>query len=220
MRYAALLLGASLIFACSANGQVSPANTLLLRSPVPTLAFATPTAVATPGGAPPASAAPEPPQGVYGVFQDYNFRAYLGYTFLRFCELPNFTSDMNGLNLSVAWYPRGGHIGPDGEFVEVFGSQSRVSSTLALGMGGARLRWSASRDVEFWAHGLAGGAHSTPQTPYGSQNAFGFELGGGIDLTRRHRRLAYRLQADAVGTRFFGTYQYSPKISAGIVYKF
>jgi hypothetical protein len=51
-------------------------------------------------------------------------------------------------------------------------------------------------------------------------NAFSLELGGGVDLMPRHRRLGYRLQADMVATRFFGTYQYSPKISAGIVFKF
>jgi hypothetical protein len=166
------------------------------------------------------SAPADPPQGVYGVFQDFNFQAYAGYTYFRFYEVPNLTDNMNGVNFSAVYYPRGGWLGPDGELIAAFGSQSGVTSKFASGMGGVRLRHSAPRGLEVWVHGLVGGAHFLPQTAYGGLNAFSFEAGGGVDLTPHHRRLGYRLQADMVGTRFFGTYQYSPKISAGVVFKF
>jgi hypothetical protein len=168
----------------------------------------------------PAEPSPAEPQGVYGVFADYNFQAYAGYTFYRFYVLPNDTLNMNGFNFSVVYYPKNGKIGADGELVAVFGSQAGTSAQFVTGMGGARVRWSGPRAVEIWVHGMAGGGHLIPQTPYGGQNAFGWAAGGGIDYTPRNRRLGYRVQADAVAMYFFGTHQYSPKISFGVVYKF
>ena len=159
-------------------------------------------------------------QGVQGVFPGYNWQAYIGYTYVRFFEVPNTTVNSNGFNCSMTYFHNGGWFGGDGEFVAAFGSQSNRTSALLLGMGGARVRWSESRRLNLWAHALAGGSHLTPRTPYGSEAALGYELGGGVDLNTHYERLAYRIQADAVGTRYFGTYQFSPKISVGVVYKF
>jgi hypothetical protein len=224
MRHFAFLCGAVLILASGAGAQLNSASPFLLGSPLPAIPVAA--AAPDPAAAMPAanawalSAPADPPQGVYGVFQDFNFQAYAGYTFFRFYALPNLTENMNGLNFSVAYYPHGHRIGADGEIIAAFGSAAGVSSKFVSGMGGARYRRSGPRGLEVWAHGLAGGAHFLPQTPYGGLNAFSLELGGGVDFMPRHRRLGYRLQADMVATRFFGTFQYSPKISAGIVFKF
>jgi hypothetical protein len=35
-----------------------------------------------------------------------------------------------------------------------------------------------------------------------------------------NHRLAFRFAGDMVGTRFFGTGQYNPEVSAGIVFKY
>jgi hypothetical protein len=217
MRQFVFLCGAVLIFACGAGAQLNSASPLLLgsASPAATAAEAMPAAVPLNLSAP-----ADPPQGVYGVFLDYNFQAYVGYTYLRFYEVPNLTNNMNGVNFSLVWYPKGGWFGPDGELVAAFGSQGSLTAKFASGMGGVRLRHSAPEGTEIWVHGLVGGAHFLPQTPYGGLDAFSYEVGGGIDYTPRHRRLGLRVQADLLGTRFFGTYQNSPKISAGIVYKF
>lgn len=234
MRHIAFLSGAILILAFSAAAQVNPARSLFAGPTTPVLIAAAAPAEALFAFSPAAgavmaepdpsafalSAPAEPPQGVYGVFQNFEWQAYAGYTFLRFYELPNITQNMNGFNVSMAYYPRGGWIAGDGELVAAFGSQAGVTSKFVQGMGGVRFRWSAPRAVELWVHGLAGGSHCTPQTPYGSEAAFGYEVGGGIDVNGHHHRMAYRLQGDLVGTRYFGTYQYSPKISVGIVYKF
>jgi hypothetical protein len=67
---------------------------------------------------------------------------------------------------------------------------------------------------------LIGSAHFTPKTPYGGESALAYKAGGGIDFSFRHSRLAYRVSVDVIGTRFFGTYQYSPQTSAGIVLRF
>ena len=159
-------------------------------------------------------------QGVYGVTQNYNFQLYGGYTYVHFYELPGITGNLDGFNASLVYYPRAGHWGLDGEFLAAFAPQNGVSTTLEGVLGGGRFRFPGPRRIEIWAHALGGGAHFTPKTPYGSENALTFEAGGGIDLTPTHRRIALRIQADVLATYFFSTYQYSPKISAGIDYKF
>jgi hypothetical protein len=160
-----------------------------------------------------------PQQDVQGVFQNFNWQAYAGYTFVRFFQVPGIQVNTNGLNFGVVYYFKD-WIGADGEFVGTFGSQYGDTAKFLLGMGGGRLRWSAPRGLELWAHALVGGAHYLPRTANGDTGALAYEFGGGVDISAGRRRWAYRLSADVVGTRFFNTYQYSPKFSAGIVFKF
>jgi hypothetical protein len=220
MRHGLVLCGLVLILALSASAQLNSGASLLFGSPMPAFAVAAPAAM--PGAsafALSASAEPEPaPQGVYGVLQSYNWQVYGGYTHFVFYELPGVTGNLNGFNMSVVFYPHGGHIAADGEFVAAFAPQGTVSTRITIGMGGARYRLQGPRGLEIWGHGLAGGAQFIPQTAYGNTGAFAFALGGGVDFTPRHRRLGFRAQVDMVGTRFFGTHQYNPKVSLGIVY--
>lgn len=227
MKRAVVLFGNILLFAWCAGAQVGSSDSLVVATPAmeaPASALALAASLPSKPVANIAAASlsgkpADPPQGVYGVRENYSWQAYLGYTYVRFYEVPGITLNKSGFNYSLVCYLKN-WIGADGEFVATFGSQSGTSSHLLLGMGGARFRWVASRGLEFWAHGLAGAADFTPQTPYGGQSALGYEAGGGIDINTRHRRWTYRVAADMVGTRFFGTYQYSPKISAGLVFKF
>jgi hypothetical protein len=171
-----------------------------------------------------ASAPPDPPQGVYGVRPVFPFQAYIGYTFVRFYEVPGTTVNTNGFNYSIVYFPERlkNWVGADGEFVAGFGNQYPYQARFLLGMGGARFRWApfSHTNLEIWAHGLAGASHYTPQTPYGKQGAFAYELGGGVDINAHRWRYAYRFGVDMVGTHYFGTNQFSPKISAGFVYRF
>jgi hypothetical protein len=161
---------------------------------------------------------PATPQDVTSVFESYSWQAYVGYTYLHFFELPHITENMNGFNYSMVYYFKD-WFGVDGEFAATHGSQDSVSSWFLFGGGGPRFRWSAPKGIEVWAHALAGYSHFTPQTPAGVQHAFAYELGGGVDLPFK-ARWAIRLGGDAMCTRYFNTYQYSPKASAGIVFKF
>ncbi|HEX5424064.1 MAG TPA: hypothetical protein VFW94_10980 [Candidatus Acidoferrales bacterium] len=163
------------------------------------------------------SAAAQGPQGVYAPNQ--RSEVALTYTFVRFYEVPHTLPNENGFTLSGAYYPRE-WVGADLELTGAFGNQNDEASQLFFFGAGPRLRWPASDMIQLWVHGLIGDAHFTPKTPYGSESAFAYKGGGGIDLAFRHSRIAYRIAADVVGTRFFGTYQYSPQVSAGIVFKF
>lgn len=216
MKFAALGLWASLVFASGAAAQsVTPASYIA----------ASLTAAPSSASGPPASAAlpSDPPSSVhepvYGVLQDLDFQVYGGFTYFRFYELPGVTGNLAGLNVSLAYYPHAGHLGADGEFAVGFASQNG-NTTLGMGMGGGRFRISAPRYTEVWVHALAGGAHFIPKTPYGSESAFAFEAGGGVDWAPHGERLAFRVQGDLLGTYFFGTHQYGPKISIGVAYKF
>jgi hypothetical protein len=234
MRNFARTLGIVLLFAAGAGAQsnqaTSPSSTstflplseYALNAPAASASSAPATsAVPSAAEALPAapSAAPAPPPDVYSVYQNYSFEIYGGYIFTRFHELPNVTQNQNGFNLGAVYYYHSAFVGADGELDALFGSALGYKSRLAFAGGGPRLRWSGPRGVEVWGHALVGGAHLTPRTAFGPEAAFGYELGGGVDINA-HRRLAYRVEADMLGTRFFSTFQYSPKISVGIAYRF
>jgi hypothetical protein len=164
--------------------------------------------------------AADPAQVVIGIRETYPFQLYLGYTFIRFYEVPGTAVNTNGFNYSIVFYPKD-WIGADGEFVLTLGDQYPYQARFLLGMGGARVRWRPfQKNIELWAHGLVGATHFTPQTAYGKQGAFAYEVGGGADINTANGRYAIRAGADMVGTRYFNTNQFSPKISIGFVYKF
>jgi hypothetical protein len=168
--------------------------------------------------APPAgSGADTPPVGVFGVFPSYKWQVYVGYTFIRFYVIPGVENNTNGLDFSIAYYFRD-KVAVDGELAVSGGTYTGQNSQFFIGMGGLRYRHPVGQTA-VWIHGLAGGAHFSPLTPYGGENGFGYELGGGIDVSPRRLRVSLRLGADMVGTHLYGTYQYSPKISFGLVFK-
>jgi hypothetical protein len=186
------------------------------RAPIAQKVF-TPGIFANPAPLTP-SAAPEP-QEVQGVFENYAWQAYVGYTFVRFYELPNVAENQNGANASVTWYYRD-WLGFDIEALGAHGTLGGASSWTMFVGAGPRLRTSLGRNLEVFGHALIGGAYFSPDTPFGSQGAFGYELGGGVDMKPNHSRFALRVEGDVLGTRFFQTNQWSPKISAGIVFNF
>jgi hypothetical protein len=219
-----------ILAATSATAQVSSPSLLVPTSATATVAAATsaapaadtaPAADATVSTPEPSASSKQQRGPVVSVFENYNFEAYIGYTFVRFYQIPNHTQSRNGFDGGLVYYfTPGGRLALDGTLMGTFGGEYGDSSRLVFGGGGARYRWSGPRGVEIWGHGILGESHYTPQTAWGPQGSFGYELGGGVDFTAPRRRLAYRAEVDMLGTRFFGTEQYSPKVSVGIVWKF
>jgi hypothetical protein len=232
MRHVVLLLGAILIFALNAHAQTNTDDSLAELSPVQAPApTVTPigTAMFALATAPPpfpdpfaASGAGDPQAPVQGVFRDYYWRIYAGYSFFRFyiASKPTVTVNTNGLDLGIVYYPHVGWIGVEGQFVGEYGGLFDQSLKFGLGLGGVRFRWSAPRQAEVWGHALVGGTRFVPQTAFGGQGAFAFETGAGVDFGSHRRRWAIRGEADLVGTRYFSTYQYSPRFAGGIVFKY
>jgi hypothetical protein len=159
-------------------------------------------------------------QGLQGVHPETRqWEVGVGYALVRFYEVPQTTTNNNGFTFSGVYYGRK-WLGADIEFTDTFGTQAGESSQLLFTGGGPRFRSPTYKTLQLWVHGLVGYSRLTPRTPYGGESALGYEAGGGIDLVPHHSRVAYRLAADMIGTRFFGTYQYSPKVSAGVVFRF
>lgn len=232
MRHAPLLLGAILIFAFDVHAQVNPSYTLPQVSLVPDSQILVMTAVppgttlpppsSSPNDAPGASALGGRQIGPRGVFQVYKFQIYAGYSFLRFyvASRPNLTENMNGLDFGMTYYPGPDWIGVETQFAAEFGSLLQHDSRFAVALGGARARTSATRGAEIWGHALVGYTHFIPQTALGGQGAFAFEVGAGVDLGPHRSRIRIRAEGDMLGTRYFGTYQYSPRIAVGAVYNY
>ncbi len=191
--------------------ETTPTSPILWAEAAPAAAVATAEPVAAPGffGGP----------GVLTARPAYLWELYAGYSFFDFFEVPHTTNVENGFDVAVSYFPGAGWIGAEGDLQATFGHQSGCISKFVMPAGGVRLRWAGPRGTQLFLHGLLGAAHYFPQTAYGGQNAFAYEVGGGVDIAHA-RRMAIRAEADAVGTRFFGTYQYSPKFTIGIVYKF
>src|SRR5580693_7713856 len=204
MRLFKFLLTGVLFAATAAHAQVNSTTLLMPAAADPTAAVsaaeapdpaaALPAAPVTSADAAPAALsvsatpAPSPAEpssqrgtGNVSVFENYNFQASVGYTFLRFYEAPHQIQNRNGFNSNLVYYYHGGWLGVDGSLLGGFGSQGSQRSRFLFAGAGPRFRWAGERAIEFWGHGLVGGSHYTPQTIYGSQGAFGYELGGGVD---------------------------------------
>jgi len=231
MRKSFFLLGFVFLLTSAARAQSSSTQPLLLPTPTLSLSSALTSAPApaapfsiAPGTIAPAASASSSnaagdPQVVQGVFVNYSWQAYLGYTFFRFYASPGVEENQNGFNYSMAYFFKD-WVAADGEFAATHGDLGNVSSWFLFGGGGPRFRWSAPRNLELWGHFLAGYSHFTPQTPFGRQEAFAYEVGGGVDINAHHHKISYRVGADMVSSKFFNTWQYSPKAFVGIVYKF
>ena len=250
MRHVLMLIGSVALVGLSAAGQGVPNSSLLLAMPfaspftasgysndaiAPTATLPAAANLVTPvstasgslsmtGTFPPSAASTEPgpdTQQMKGVYRRYAWQAYAGYTFFRFYETSHPTQEesQNGANWSIVYYWKD-WLGIDGEMSATHGTQGGQDSWFLFGGGGPRFRWSGPRGLELWGHALVGGSHFTPQTAFGPQAALAYEVGGGVDIGGHYRRWAIRVSGDMIGSHYFSTYQFSPKISTGFVFKF
>ena len=166
------------------------------------------------------ASAPQTQNKVLNVFHTYAFQAYGGYTFVRFYAFPNLAANRNGVDVSMSYFFRKGLFGVEGAVTGTFGSIGGETSDFAFVGGGPRFRWSAWRGLQVWGHGLVGDGHFSPQFSHLTTDGLSYELGGGVDIPSHWRRFMYRGEVDMIGSRLYSTTQYSPKVSAGIVFEF
>jgi hypothetical protein len=206
MRKALFLLGMVISLSAIANAQGNATDSSLLPSslvpaPLPTVAAATLQDDAT-----------------KGAFPQRGLELGFGYSFFHFNSGHNLSPNLNGFNLSLAYYFKN-MLGGEVEMTGALGSQFGESARFAFVGAGPRVRLTGPAKLEVWVHGLVGYAHYVPQTALGNEGAFGFELGGGVDYRTRYW-LSYRVAADMIGSTLFSSTQFSPKVSAGIVINF
>ncbi|HKQ87310.1 MAG TPA: hypothetical protein VJS43_11155 [Candidatus Acidoferrales bacterium] len=224
MRLTGIALAILLFGAGTASAQTVSEGALLVAAPTPSInrAVARPLFSSALRGALLNSARPAPapaPQEIEGVFPAYYWQTSFGFTYTRFYEVPGTVVATNGFNASMAYFFKP-WMAAEGVIDAGVGKQLGQSVQSVFTGGGLRLSASQNDALNLWIHADAGEAHFSPKTSFGGENALGYEAGGGVDISPRHHKLAYRLGVDMLGTSFFGTYQISPKISAGIVYKF
>jgi hypothetical protein len=250
MRHTAVLLAAVLVvLTFDARAQINPSYTLpqasasndalvpaVAPAEIPGFALADAVPSSMPAASPlslssatsaalsnnPSDAAQQPPS-VYKVYQQYDWQIYAGYSFYRYyvTSKPNITENMNGLDLGIVFFfPKVDWFGIEGQYVGAYSSLFGERSQFDFGSGGVRFRWPLPRGLIIWIHGMGGWSRLTPQTAFGPQNAWGYEVGGGLDIGPPHKRFGYRVEADLVGTRYFGTYQDSPRIAAGVFFRY
>jgi len=232
MRFIAGFCGIVLLFALSARAQVNQPSSLLLAASDLGGRVATPAASGPPSfpsmmdAAADQAAQSEPTESAYQAYDNYKWQLYAGYTFVRVYEFPKIpqapnglTFNSNGINVSaICYFGSILWLGLEGDALGTFASVP--SSKFALAGGGVRARWEATHSFELWVHGTANVAYVSPQTQFGNQTSVGYQVGGGVDLFPHFHHFGLRAEGDLVGTHFFGTYQRSPQISAGLVYRF
>jgi hypothetical protein len=95
--------------------------------------------------------------------------------------------------------------------------QNAKAGTLFVGAGAHLIYMNRTR-FEPWAHGLIGGATLNLGAPIPAKTGtIAWIAGGGVDY-RISPRLAVRIQADYLGTHFWGAFQRNLQIVGGFVW--
>ena len=100
------------------------------------------------------------------------------------------------------------------------GTPNLDAKSLFIG-GGPHVSIESGSRIEPWLHVLPGLQHFrfTQSSTVGSNSAFGFMAGGGLDF-RLNQRVYWRIQADYIGTHFHSSEQSNFSVGSGIVLHF
>jgi hypothetical protein len=211
MRVAIFLLGNILLFSAAAAAQ-GPAGAGTSSAPK---------------SGPKSRSQSRPRYSGVGEHDQYPWQFAAGYQYNRDNLLGSpFTT--HGANFSLARY-FGRWIGAEAQVGVGFHGKTGQTTTppnldaksLYAGIG-PRLRYRNSSRFEPWVHLTVGIEHfrfSQTAGLLGSNNAFAGDAGGGVDVYLTPR-LAFRAEADAVGSRFFSATQRSFQAVAGLVLGF
>lgn len=153
--------------------------------------------------------------------------AFIGYSYTQTNLTPGQSTSLNGWNGSVEMKVLpllglvadvSGHYGSQDTTVLGIGGQANLSEYNFLF--GPQLSFKVGKFRPF-VHALFGGAHlgETLSGASASANSFSDALGGGIDY-HLIPLISWRVQADALQTRFFSTSQNNVRFSTGIVVHF
>jgi hypothetical protein len=158
-------------------------------------------------------------QGIQGVRPEdtHPIEIGVGYTFVAFQETGGLSANDSGVNATAIYYDN--HVGVEADFTDAYGTQNGQAAQILFGGAGVRYRLPHYRSFQPWVHAVGGYTYLSPKVSLGADDAFGYKLGGGFDVNPRHARIGYRVSADLFGTRYFGTYQLSPEVTVGIVFK-
>lgn len=144
---------------------------------------------------------------------------FLGYSHTDTNLVPRQSTGLNGWNVSVEGkaLPL---LGIVGDLSGYYGSQDFFLGSASVSeynfLFGPRLSFRVKKFRPF-AHALIGAGHTTEFT--NSHTSFADALGGGLDY-RLISRISWRIQLDALETRFFSRTQNNVRFSTGIALHF
>jgi len=163
--------------------------------------------------------------GAWGQLLSGN--AFIGYSYTQTNLTAGQSTNLNGWNGSVEMKVLpllgivgdvSGHYGSQDTEVLGIGGDAKLSEYNFLF--GPQLSFKLGKFRPF-VHALFGGAHlgETLSGASSSSNSFADALGGGIDY-HLFPLISWRIQLDALQTRFFSATQNNPRFSTGIVFHF
>jgi hypothetical protein len=156
-----------------------------------------------------------------------------GYQYQHYNGVKCKTFNNNGYNVDFALHlfdaitGAVGRLTASAEGTAAFGFDGHTAGTPSLSAksvflgAGPRLSIESASRFEPWVHGLVGLERlKFTQTPtLGTSNGLGFMLGGGLDI-KLQPKLAWRVQADYLGTDFQSSVQSNYSIGTGVIFRF
>jgi hypothetical protein len=150
----------------------------------------------------------------------YPWQVGTNFTYQRF-DIGGGNTNLYGIHTSVTRWLGDSMFGLEGTVTSSFGSLTPVKKEQVVFYGGGAHIGKRSGKFQPWAHILVGGAHDRFSQGIGpaSFNALSIMGGGGVDIQWRSH-IAWRVQADYLGTRFGSVWQKSVTTGVGILFDF
>jgi len=150
----------------------------------------------------------------------YPWQVGTNFTYQRF-DIGQGNANLYGIHTTVTRWLGDSWFGLEGTVTATFGRASPTNREQLVFYGGGAHMGKRSGTFQPWAHVLAGGAHDRFNQGVGtpSFNTFGIMAGGGVDIQWRPH-IAWRAQADYLGTRFGSVWQKSVTTGVGILFDF
>ena len=180
-----------------------------------------------------ASAAASPAR--YGGSDLNRWEIAINYAYVRFRPSSSASFNLHGFNTSVTryandWFGLEADVGGSFGHTPATGGPGpfivgNLRAKLLTYGGGPHIAYRRHNKVQPWGHVLFGGAHfrfpqtGPPSANFAKINAFSLVTGAGLDV-KLGPHLAWRVQGDFLGTRFFSTWQKSAQMQAGFVISF
>jgi hypothetical protein len=150
----------------------------------------------------------------------YPWQVGANFTYQRF-DIGGGNSNLYGIHSTVTRWIGDSWFGIEGTASASFGDLNPLRKEQVVFYGGGAHVGKRTGRFQPWAHFLAGGAHDrfTQADNPASFNALAIMGGGGLDIQWRPH-IAFRVQADYLGTRFGSVWQKSVTTGVGILFDF
>jgi hypothetical protein len=166
------------------------------------------------------ASAPAAASSRFSTENGYPWQVGANFTYQRF-DIGGGNSNLYGIHTTVTRWIGDSWFGIEGTASASFGTLNPIRKEQVVFYGGGAHVGKRTGRFQPWGHFLAGGAHDrfTQAVGPASFNALAIMGGGGVDIQWRSH-IAWRVQADYLGTRFGSVWQKSITTGVGILFDF